>query len=385
MQTENQPQKRLGPFIIENMESILVDWEAFARTLWHGPLPSSAALRNDAAKMLTAVVKDMETDQTIRQQKEKSQGIVGRDTVGLNAAAAGHALARVNDNFDIQRMVAEFRALRATVTRLWWASTPSPHEQQIEDMGRFNEGLDQLLAASVSAFTERVDQSRRMFMGILGHDLRQPLTSILMFSDVLLSPKAPADPRPVVAGIRRCSDSMARMLTDLLDFTSSQLGSDMPVHPISCDIGAVCEELVQEMRTSAPGAAFYYKASGDTSGTWDPVRLRQLISNLLSNSLQHGDPRGPVTASIHGGEDEVTLKVHNFGKAVPSEAIGTLFDPMVRVAASDAHRPHGSVGLGLYICREIATAHGGDISVTSSAEEGTTFAVRLPRQAFGRS
>jgi signal transduction histidine kinase len=372
--------RRLGTFILENMEEILVEWESFARTLWDGPLPSSAALRNDAEKMLRAVVADMATDQTLREQKTKSEGGAGGDVSGVDAAATGHALARVNDNFDIKRMVAEFRALRATVSRLWWASRPTPHKDQIEDMERFNEGFDQLLAASVTSFTDRIDQSRRLFLGILGHDLRQPLYSIKMFSDVLLSPKAPDDGRPLVSSIGRCCDGMAKLLTDLLDFTSSQLGSPMPIYPTPCDIGTVCGNVVEEVRAASPSAALYYDAGPDLEGSWDKGRLRQLISNLLTNALHHGEPKGPVTARLQGGEGEVTLTVHNFGKPIPDHAIGTLFDPMVRIAAVEKFRPHGSVGLGLYICRQIAVSHGGDIAVKSSPEDGTTFTVRLPKR-----
>jgi signal transduction histidine kinase len=373
---------RLGTFILENMESILVEWESFARTLWQGPTPASEVLRNDAEKMLHAVVADMRTPQTLEEQQSKSEGAGGDDSA-LNAAAAGHALSRVNDHFDIKRMVAEFRALRATVGRLWWASTPVPHKEQIEDMERFNEALDQLLSASVSSFTDRIEKSRRLFLGILGHDLRQPLFSIKMFTDVLLNPKAPDDGRPLVSSIGRCCDGMTKLLMDLLDFTSSELGSPMPVYPAECDLGAICLEVIEEVRATAPSAAFYHEASNNLEGIWDKARLRQLTSNLLANALQHGEPKGPVTVRIHGGENEVTLTVHNFGRPIPQHAIGTLFDPMVRMGAVEKSRPHGSVGLGLYICREIAVAHGGSITVTSSLEEGTTFMVRLSRSVPG--
>ena len=125
---------RLGDFIIENMEAILVDWEAFARKCWQGPLPDPAVLRNDARSMLEALVQDMTTNQTEVDRKSKSEGEhAGRDTA-MNLAALGHALARVNDGFDLGRMVAEFRALRASVNRIWWDSVPTAHDQQIEDM-----------------------------------------------------------------------------------------------------------------------------------------------------------------------------------------------------------------------------------------------------------
>ena len=379
MQTVAKRSLRLGPFILENMEAILADWETLAKTQWRGPLASSEVLRNDAEKMLRAAVADMATDQTLEGQRIKSEGGASGNVSEVDSSATGHGLSRVDDGFDIRRMVAEFRALRATVGRLWWASSPAPHPEQIADMERFNEALDQLLAASVESFTDRIDRSRRLFLGILGHDLRQPLYSIKMFSDVLLRQNAPADAKPLASSIGRCCDGMSKLLQNLLDFTSSQLGSPMPVYPNACDIGTICQEVIDEVRVSAPSTALYYEGSGDLRGVWDSGRLRQLISNLLMNALQHGVPQGPITANARGEAEVVTLTVHNLGRPIPEHAIGTLFDPMVRMASVDKFRPHGSVGLGLYICRQIASTHGGEIMVTSSRDDGTTFTVRLPK------
>jgi signal transduction histidine kinase len=372
---------RLGQYILENMEAILTEWEAFARATWKGPLPGSAALRNGAETMLRALVKDMAAEQSDAEQKAKSEGNGVGDASGLNKAAIGHALARVNDGFDLGRMVAEFRALRASVNRLWFESMPVAHRDQIDDMGRFNEAVDQLVAASRGAFTERIERSRRLFLAILGHDLRQPLYSIKMYSDVLSRPDAPADTRPMVSGIGRCCDAMSKMLADLLDFTSTRLGCRMPVYPAACDIGVIAKEVVAEFRTSVPEVVFHFEADGEMKGVWDATRLRQLVSNLLTNAVQHGSAEQPVTTTLRATEEEVTLAVHNGGTPIPREAMGTLFDPLVRMADEEAPRPHGSVGLGLYICRQIALAHHGEIGVESGPGAGTTFTVRLPRES----
>lgn len=182
MESKNEgEQMRLGPFILANMEAILSGWEDFARLYWKGPLPDRVRLRNDAEAMLRAVVDDMASNQNAGQQKRKSEGLDRVLSSAMNQAAEGHALSRVDDGFGVRRLVAEFRALRATVDRLWWESVPTPHKEQIADMGRFNEALDQLVAESIDAFTERIDRSRRLFLGILGHDLRQPVVSLSMF------------------------------------------------------------------------------------------------------------------------------------------------------------------------------------------------------------
>jgi signal transduction histidine kinase len=372
---------RLGVFILENMEPILTEWENFARLAWEGPEPGVVALRNDAEIMLRAVATDMATEQDAEEQKTKSEGSNGNDASGLDKAAIGHALARVNDGFDIRRMVAEFRALRASVSRLWFQSLPVAHREQIDDMGRFNEALDQLVAASTSAFTERVEASRRMFLAILGHDLRQPLYSMKIYSDVLLKTDTSKETREIAAGIGRCSDAMSKMLGDLLDFTSTRMGCAMPIYPARCNAGAIAREVVEEIRATAPDCQLEVRADGHLEGTWDATRMRQLISNLLSNALQHGTCEQPITTTVRDGGSEITIAVHNHGKTIPREAIGTLFDPMVRLPDGDTFRPNGSVGLGLYICRQIALAHKGQIKVNSGSEEGTTFLAQLPKTA----
>lgn len=373
---------RLGDFILENMESILAAWEDFARRFWVGPVPDRARLRNDAEFMLRALVKDMATSQTPAQRKDKSEGDNGDERSRMNQAAVGHALARVADGFDIGRMVAEFRALRASVSRIWWNSMPERHLEQIEDMARFNEALDQLVAASVAAFTERIERSRRLFLGILGHDLRQPLYSVKIFTEILANPGTrPADPGPALASMGRCCDSMSKMLSDLLDFTTSQLGSAMPVYPEPADLETICREVLDEIGALDPDRRFQLETHGRLEGEWDASRLRQVVSNLLSNAKHHGAADQPVTLTLRESGDEVTLAVHNSGRPIPQEALGILFDPMVRLVAGERNRPQGSIGLGLYICRQIATAHGGGIEVDSSPESGTTFTVRLPKRA----
>lgn len=382
MITEKVKPQRLGAFILENIEAILVDWEDYARRYWEGPVPNSKTIRNHAELMLRAVVKDMASSQSSHERKAKSEGESAEESTDINQAALGHALARVHDGFDIERMIAEFRALRASVNRLWWDSMVTPHREQINDMSRFNEALDQLVAGSVTGFTERVDQSRRLFLGMLGHDLRQPLNSLKLFTQVLgekpgLLPPATA---PLVSSMSRCCDSMGALLHDLLDFTTTQLGSAMPVEPVTTHLDEVCDEVLSEVQAGAPKREFTLEKSGDLAGEWDAARLRQVISNLLQNAIQHGAPDQPVAITLRGTDGDITLAVQNMGEPVPEEAISTLFDPMVRLASRDKSRPPGSIGLGLYICREIAKAHHGGIAVKSSANEGTTFTVTLPKR-----
>ncbi len=381
LQAQEKPQ-RLGDFILENMESLLATWEDYARRFWQGQLPDSKRLRNDAEMMIRAVVADMATSQTSREQKDKSEGKTeAGESHDINLAAMRHAIARVQDGFDIGRMVAEFRALRASVDRIWGESMPTPHPEQIQDIGRFHEALDQLVAASLAAFTGRVERSRRLFLGILGHDLRTPLYTMQMFIEILTKAEHPADQNArILASMGNCCQSMKILLNDLLDFTTTQLGSAMPVSPAPADLAEICRDILVEMRALSPDRRFTLDIKGDLHGEWDEARLRQVICNLISNAIQHGTKGEDIATRLEGRENEVTVAVHNAGKPIPEDRMGILFDPMVRVGEEDATRPHGSIGLGLYICEKVATAHGGDIHVDSSGEEGTTFTVRLPRR-----
>jgi len=148
----------------------------------------------------------------------------------------------------------------------------------------------------------------------------------------------------------------------------------------------VCEEVVQEIRAAHPEADVRFQAHGDLTGEWDADRLRQVVSNLLGNAVHHGGGAGPVDVSASAEGSHVRLVVRNGGPPIPPEALTTLFDPLIRVSSPDAQerRRHGSIGLGLYIARVVALAHGGDIEVKSSGEAGTVFTVRLPRRRPAR-
>lgn len=373
----------LGEFIVQNMEEILTAWETFARTYWKGQLPSSERFRDDAQLMLQAVVKDMASFQSDGDQKIKSEGGSVDAGSDMHVAALSHALGRVNDGFDITRMVAEFRALRASVCRIWRAQVPSPSEEQTDELARFHESIDQLVAASVGAFTERIENSRRLFLGILGHDLRQPLNAIKMFSGVLASPDPPS-PGPLAASMGKCCDDMARMLADLLDYTSSQLGCALPMYPVPTNLGEICGQVIEEIQVSSPTHKFNFEMGGELDGEWDAVRVRQMVSNLLANAVHHGSADHPIAVKLIADEEDVTLAVHNMGPPIPVESIGILFHPMVRASTGLKARPHGSIGLGLFICRQVAIAHGGEIKVDSSSEGGTAFTVRLPKDNRGQ-
>jgi signal transduction histidine kinase len=155
----------------------------------------------------------------------------------------------------------------------------------------------------------------------------------------------------------------------------------MPLSKAPADVGAVCREVVGELRAAHPMQLLRFEPQGDLAGEWDAARLRQLVSNLLGNAVQHGDG-SPVELTVGAEGPQVVLAVHNEGTPIPPDAMPTIFNPLARGFSPELrkHRP-GSIGLGLYIAREVVIAHGGSIDVRSSAEDGTVFTVRLPRRA----
>jgi signal transduction histidine kinase len=375
---------RLADFILRNTEAILREWEIFAREIWPATATDPAELRDHAKDILCATIDDMRADQTSneRSAKSKGEGKASDESTHLNKASAEHGLGRVASGFKLKELVAEYRALRASVIRLWRASASNATLIDLDDLTRFNESIDQSMAHAVDSFTERVDQSRQLFLGILGHDLRNPLNAVQM-SAQLLTKMSPADTATVetAAVIESSTRAMSRMITDLLDFTGAGLGGGLPVDRVPGDLGPICHEVLEESRAAHPDSSFRYASSGDLAGHWDPPRIRQVVSNLIGNAIQHGASACQVTLVVRGEHSEILMSVHNEGPAIPAEALRTIFDPLVRVVSPQVQRGRrpGSIGLGLYIVREVVKAHGGTIDVTSTEESGTTFTARFPR------
>jgi sigma-B regulation protein RsbU (phosphoserine phosphatase) len=177
----------------------------------------------------------------------------------------------------------------------------------------------------------------------------------------------------------------AEMLADFVDFTSSRLGRAIPLTKTRVDLAQLSQQVMAESKACFPRAQVEFTTQGDTVGQWDPHRLRQVVSNLLRNAVEHGQDT-PIHLAIIGDGAAVRLRVRNGGEPVPSELLPRIFEPMVhRCAEQRKPRPAGSLGLGLYIAREIAHAHGGAIKVESSAAHGTEFTVELPRQPQAKS
>jgi signal transduction histidine kinase len=225
---------------------------------------------------------------------------------------------------------------------------------------------------------ERAVRFSEMFIGILGHDLRNPINAISMAASLILhgAPEQQAVVKPANR-ILSSAARMERMISQLLDFTRVRLGRGIPLERSRVDLAEVCRATIGELET-ATGCAVQFEQEGDPNGNWDRDRLAQLISNLVANACLHGKQGSPATVRLNGTEPErVLIDVRNQG-AVPAELMPMLFEPLHKARA---HKPKQSrgLGLGLYITQQIVLAHGGEIRVESDESRGTRFVVELPR------
>ncbi len=371
---------RLADFIRENTKQIVSEWESFARTLTPAANDmTSLALRNHIHELLAFIVNDIKTPQTNLEQIQKSQG--GKEKTSTATAAETHAALRLAGGFDIDQMVSEYRALRASVIKLWSLTKPHMNNLDIIDLTRFNESIDQELAESVSQYTHKVSYSKDLFVGVLSHELRTPLNVISM-SAQLMSHKETLNERQMIL-ISQISESTIRitkLVNDLVDMTRARFGSGLPIVRAPMDLEFVSQQLVDEVRSVHQTRTITLEVSGDVKGEWDKARIGQVFSNLIGNAIQYSAKDSPIGVTIKGTQEEVILSVHNNGVPIPTKKMGSLFDPLTRAVIDTGDHPATvNLGLGLYITKDIIISHGGTIEVTSSEEEGTTFTVRFPR------
>ena len=235
------------------------------------------------------------------------------------------------------------------------------------------------LARELAERTETL-RLNELFVAILGHDLRGPLSAITM-SAMVAERKATDDAsKRSATRILASTRHMGRMIGDLLDLTRTRVGGGMPLGLDTVDVAAVVAQAVEEARAATPEAEIAFTATGDTAAVADADRIRQLLGNLLGNAVAHGDGSAPVRVAVEGGDGtgSIRITVANAG-AIPADVLPRLFDPF-RARADRTGRGSG-LGLGLYIVRQIALAHGGDVVVRSDSVTGTEFVVTIARRA----
>jgi len=367
----------LSGFIRRNMDAIVAEWEAFARTL----LPAAAttatlALRDHAKPILQAIAQEIERDQPGAQPPDPS-------VEGTPAAALG-ALRHLG-GFNLLQLGSEYGALRASVIKLWRSHLSREHHDALDDLTRFNQSLDQALAESTASYADELARSRDTFLAILGHDLRSPLCAVSMSGHYLSRAGMLAGKQELqaLARIQRGAAKMDAMIEDLLEYTKTRLGRGIPITREPCDIGRICEAAIEEMRSGHPGRVFRFGLSGELRGSFDAARLEQVFANLLNNAVQHGAMDSPVILEAEGERDAIRVQVKNYGPAIPAHALPVIFNPLVQIPAqppAPGAPRSSSLGLGLFIARHIVLGHGGSLEVESSDAAGTIFTALLPRK-----
>jgi phosphoserine phosphatase RsbU/P len=226
------------------------------------------------------------------------------------------------------------------------------------------------------------EASAREIMGIVGHDLRNPLAAIRMTAQLLnKGDEMPTERRLTLSKrILTSSGRMDSIVKGLLDYARARAGALVRLEREPTDLAPLLARIVEDQELAFPNRVIRQDVTGDTTGEWDPARLEQIVTNLVSNALRHGAPDQPVVITIDGSApDEVRVTVHNHGHPIPPDLLLHLFEPF-SIGPRAEGTPRRSIGLGLFIVKEFVTAHGGDVTVESSAQEGTRFTVRLPRR-----
>lgn len=370
---------RLHEFLTDQADQILQEWDRFAATVDHaGKELDKKAIRDHAAEILHAIALDLAQPQTVAEQDAKGKGEAVK-SVGPSAAET-HADYRMLAGFAIDAMITEYRALRASVQKIWNASGSGGTTQDQDDLMRFNEAIDQAIAESVARYTRQTRKATELFIGILGHDIRNPLGTILMGVEVLirtgqLSAKAAA---PITNSAVRING----IIEQVVDFTRAQADGVMPIVRSPGNLADHIFKIVQETQVRHPTRTLQLRSTGNFDGSWDEGRIGQLLSNLLGNAFLYGAREGAVTVELSSTQRDVMFSVHNTGVSIPAEELKRIFEPMARGSLNDVggeRREPTGLGLGLYICREIVLSHNGTLHVESNDADGTKFIVRMPR------
>jgi sigma-B regulation protein RsbU (phosphoserine phosphatase) len=253
-----------------------------------------------------------------------------------------------------------------------------------EDRNRYERELmnarkkaDTLLAAEIDAQSLLRDRAlfAEQMVGIVSHDLRNPLSAILMGVQLLRRTENERSAR-VLGHVRNSAERARRLIEELLDFTQARVGSGLSVNLQKMDLHQVVEHTLDELTLAFPDRKIIHLAQGLAQCTGDADRLAQLIGNLVSNAATYGRAGSPITVRSTIDEEMASVEVHNEGEPIPAVMLATVFEPMVRgITGSNTVR---SVGLGLFIVKEIAKAHGGEMAASSTAAQGTTFTLRFP-------
>ena len=364
---------RLATFLETAQAQILEEAVAFAKTIPALQHTGEKALRDHLPQVLQAISADLRTPQSRTQSIVKSHGAAPEGA--SQTSAQTHGLTRAQDGIDIEQLVAEFRALRSSVLRLWAEAYPM-EPNPIEDILRFNEAIDQAVAESVKFYADERERWRNIFLGVLGHDLRGPLHAISL--TVALMRKQAVAPVQQTALLTRGVRRMKALLDTLLEYSRASLGVGMALQRAWVDLEVACAEELELQRAAHPDVQIDYAAHGPTEGAFDASWVREALGNLVSNAVKHGDAGEPITVKFEGDAAAVRIWVENAGE-LQCDDIEKLYEPLRRGASDSDPQDRTHLGLGLFIVRQVAQAHGGDVTGTCT-QHRVRFTLELPKQ-----
>jgi signal transduction histidine kinase len=352
--------------ILRRRESGIIDEAVrFAQSL--SPLTDepldSTVLRDHLPAVLRAMVRDLEQPQTRTQEITKSEGRAPPTVVAT--AAQVHGRMRAESGLSVDQVVAEFRVLRSVISRMWNDSTE--HEADARsDMIRFNEAIDQAIAESVAFHSAELRRWRNTLLAVIGHDLRNPLQGLVSIADFLASRLHDTEYAPHLDSLVVAAERLGTLLNSLMDYSTTQFGRPMPLTVAPTDLAAAIEAELELMRSAHPEVPLLLRLEGDLNGVLDESRVREALSNLLANAIQYSEPGTPVRVTATDMGEQIRLEVHNRGAPIPEDAVHRIFEPLRRTEDKQRTPAGRNLGIGLFIVREIARAHGGTVGVDSA-------------------
>jgi signal transduction histidine kinase/ActR/RegA family two-component response regulator len=398
---------RLADFILENIEPILAEWEVFARSIWPGAATDPATLRDDAEEILYATASDMKSDETAEQRDNKSKGAgrAGEESGRVDRASEKHGAGRVGSGFDLWAVVAEYRALRASVIRLWRNSGPNPDLRDLDDLTRFNESMDQSLTEAVRSYTEQVKRDREallgneqaarreaetanrakdLFLATLSHEMRTPLNAIVGWMSILRAKRYEDEDLTEGLGvIERNTKAQVQLIEDVLD-VSRIVSGKMRLEIRPCELREIINAGIDVVRPAAEARNIAIDVHLDPTASraaCDATRLQQVVWNLVSNAIKFTPKGGKIAVRLAREKSSLRIDVSDNGQGINPELLPYVFDRF-RQADSSSRRKFGGLGLGLSIVKHLVEMHGGTVEAQSGGEGlGSIFIVRLPIRA----
>jgi signal transduction histidine kinase len=294
--------------------------------------------------------------------------------IAFHALVEGHALQRLGYGVGLETLTREYSKLRIVLMRELFKITST--EEVRESLLRMHEGMDRAINDAMHRYASRREEVRERFITILGHDLRDPLSTVMISANMLAAnPSLKSEQRMIAARMSRACTRMQRMINDVLDFARGHLGGGIPASPTLSDMGEICRAAADEAIGANPQRTITVDITGELRGAFDRDRVHQAITNLISNAVHHSDSSIEIRAFEGDDGRAIFTEVTSHGAVIPEEVQRRLFDPF---AHFDGAAPRRGLGLGLYIVQQIALAHGALCDVRSD-ESGTTFGIRWPR------